>query len=181
VGQDREGAAKEIGDVPVDEQMTKTKILGLIRSERETLEAMLDQLSETQMTQPSVENAWSVKDILAHITDWEKRMVQWIEESLQGKTPERPASGMAWNDLDELNEQIYLANKNRPLNEVLADFHDSYQQSLKVIEALAEEDLLDPNRFEWREGNPLWPMVAANTWEHYREHREAIGNWLERG
>ena len=165
----------------MDEQMTKTKILGLIRSGRETLEAMLDQLSETQMTQPSVENAWSVKDILAHITDWEKRMVQWIEESLQDKTPERPAPGMTWDDLDKLNEQTYLANKDRSLDEILVGFHDSCQQSLKVIEALTEEDLLDPNRFEWREGNPLWHMVAANMWEHYQEHRETIDNWLERG
>jgi hypothetical protein len=161
--------------------MTKTKILDLTRSEREILEATLDQLSEAQMTQPGVENDWSVKDILAHITDWEKRMMQWIEESLQGQTPEQPAPGMTWDDLNKLNEQTYLANKDRPLNEVLVDFHDSYQQSLKVIEALTEEDLLDPNRFEWREGRPLWYTIAANTWEHYQEHRGGIGNWLKKG
>jgi hypothetical protein len=165
----------------MDEPLSKAKNFELIHSEREELQILLDQLSETQMTQPGVENDWSVKDILAHITDWEKRMVQWIEESLQGKTPERPAPGMTWDDLDKLNEQTYLANKDRLLNEVLADFRDSYQQSLKVIEALTEEALLDPDYFKWREGDPLWHMVAANTWEHYQEHREAIDNWLKRG
>jgi hypothetical protein len=162
----------------VHEQMTKTKILDWVRSERETLGAMLGQLNEAQMTQPGVENNWSVKDILAHITDWEKRMVQWIEESLQGKTPEQPAPGMTWDDLDKLNERTYLANKDRPLSAIVTEFDDSYQRSLKVVEALTEEALLDPNRFEWRGGKPLWYMVAANTWEHYQEHREAISNWL---
>jgi hypothetical protein len=162
----------------MDEQMTKPSILEMIHSERETLEATLDRLSEGQMIQPGVENDWSVKDILAHIADWEKRMVQWIEESLRGETPERPAPGMTWDDMDRLNEQIYLANKDRPLHEVLAEFHNSYQQSLKAVEALSEDDLIDPDRFAWREGDPLWQMVAANTWWHYKEHRESIGNWL---
>ena len=165
----------------MDEQMTKIKILESIHSEHEALDIMLKQLTETQMTQPGVEKDWSVKDILAHITNWGKRMVQWIEESLQGKTPERPAPGMTWNDLDKLNEQTYLANKDRSLDEILAGFHDSYQQSLKVVEALTEEELLDPNYFEWRGGDPMWKMVAANTWWHYKEHGETISNWLEKG
>jgi hypothetical protein len=166
--------------MPMEEQITKIKILESIHSEHEALDIMLKQLTDAQMTQSGVENNWSVKDILAHITDWEKRMVQWIEESLQGQTPEQPAPGMTWDDLDKLNEQTYLANKDRPLSAVLTEFDDSYQQSLKVVEALTEEELLDPNRFEWRGGKPLWYMIAANTWEHYQEHRETISNWLEK-
>ena len=63
----------------MDEEITKTEILVLIRSERESLEVMLEPLSDEQMIQPGVENTWSIKDILAHITDWERRMVQWIK------------------------------------------------------------------------------------------------------
>lgn len=64
---------------------------------------------------------------------------------------------------------------------MLADFQDSYQQSLKAVEALSEEDLTDPNRFDWREGEPLWVMVAANTFWHYKEHGESIHAWREKG
>lgn len=163
----------------MNEQMSKKKIHELIRSEREDLEKTLEWLSTEQMTQPGVESDWSVKDILAHITDWERRMVQWIEESLRGETPERPAPGMTWEDLDRLNEQTYLANKDRPLGEVLADYRSSYQRALETVEALTEKDLIDPERFEWRAGDPMWHMVAANTWWHYKEHRETISNWLK--
>jgi hypothetical protein len=160
--------------------MTKIRILELIRSERDALEQILAGLSEEQMTQPEVENDWSVKDILAHITDWEKRMVQWVEQSLRDEVPQRPAPGLTWDDLDGLNEQIYLLNKDRALDQVLTDFHSSYLQSLRTVEALTEEDLIDPQRFAWRAGQPLWIMVAGNTWEHYKEHAEAIKNWLEK-
>jgi hypothetical protein len=162
----------------MDEPTTRAKVLELVHIEQEALQTVLDQLTEVQMTQPGVENNWTVKDILAHIADWEQRMVRWIEETMRGEVPERPAPGMTWDDLDELNEQTYLANKNRSLAEILAGFETSYQQAVKAVETLTEEDLLDPHRFAWREGDPMWHMVAANTWWHYKEHRQAIESWL---
>ena len=42
---------------------------------------------------------------------------------------------------------------------------------------MTEEDLIDPQRFVWRGGNPMWHMVASNPGEHYQEHRESIENW----
>ena len=163
----------------MDETMTKSKILELIHGERQALKAVLGPLSEEQLTWPGVESDWSVKDILAHITDWEQRMVRWIEESMRGEVPERPAPGMTWDDLDRLNQEIYLLNKERAPADVLAESDSSYQRALTAVEALAEKDLIDPRRFEWRQGDPLWHMVAANTWWHYKEHRETISNWLK--
>ncbi len=161
--------------------MTKSEIMKLIQSGREALERVLAGLSEGQMTQPGVENDWSVKDIMAHITDWERRMVGWIDDSLHGEVPQRPAPGMTWDNLDQLNEQIYLSNRDRDLRDVSADFHRSYENALASVEALTEEDLTDPQRFAWREGTPLWHLVAANMWEHYQEHRESIEKWLKEG
>ena len=43
---------------------------------------------------------------------------------------------------------------------------------------MTEYDLLDPNRFEWRQGTPMWELVMANTWDHYQEHQKTISNWL---
>ena len=163
----------------MDKPTSKAKILELIRSERDALEALLGGLNEEQLTRPGVESDWSVKDILAHITDWEQRMVRWIEESMRGEVPERPAPGLTWNDLDRLNHETYLLNKDRALTDVLAESDSSYQRALTAVEGLAEKDLIDPGRFEWREGDPLWHMVAANTWWHYKEHRETISIWLK--
>jgi hypothetical protein len=161
------------------EEMSKQLAVETIRSERAALETLLEPLSDHEMTQPGFESDWSVKDILAHIAAWERRMVGWIEESLRGETPSRPAPGTAWDDLDRLNEQIYLQNRDRPLDQVRAEFEASYRESLAAIQGLTEEDLMDPQRFEWRRGDPLWHMVAANTWWHYKEHRETIRNWLQ--
>jgi len=156
------------------EQISKAELLERIHSHRKDLEDSLARLSDEQLVQPGVQGEWSVKDILAHITIWEQRMIRWVGETLRGQIPEMPAPGMTWDDLDQLNERTYLENRDRDLSEVLDDFHQSYPKVLEVIESIPEEDMIDPNRFEWRGGAPLWKMLAANTWWHYRMHDESI-------
>jgi hypothetical protein len=163
------------------EPMTKQEVLDLIQDEWHLLEAALGKLTPTRMLAPGLEGERSVKDILAHITAWERLMLQWLKETYAGVTPERPAPGMTWDDLDRLNEQIYVANKDRELAAVLAELENAYSQSVQAIQEMPEEDLFDGNRFAWREGDPIWHMVAANTWWHYQEHREQIEAWLGGG
>ena len=128
------------------EHMTKIMILAAIESEWRALQEIIYGLTPVQMTQPGVESDWTVKDILAHVSTWEKLMRQWTKEYLQGQVPQRPAPGMDWDDLDALNDQIYQSNKDKPLEEVLDEFHRSYQVSLETVRGLSEADLLDPGR-----------------------------------
>lgn len=163
----------------MEEKMTRARLLEEIQIEHQRLEKTLVMVSEEQMLIPGVIDEWTVKDILAHITVWEQRMVRWLEEAMRGGVPKMLPDGMTWDDLDEWNEQTYQKHVDRPLEEVLADFERSYPQALKAAQEVSEQDLMDPDRFEWREGDPLWVMVAANTFWHYTEHEESIRTWLE--
>ena len=154
--------------------VSRQEVLDLIRGEREALEAVLSGISDESMLEPGVQGDWSGKDLLAHITVWEQRMVRWIRESLCGETPEIAQEGFTWDDLDRMNEETYQENKDRPLDEVQAEFRASYQEAFATVEGMTEEDLFDGDRFAWRSGDPLLQMVAANTWWHYKEHREDI-------
>ena len=157
----------------VDEQITsKAELLAAIRAEREALEAAVDDLDEEHMLEPVFDGGWSVKDTLAHITAWEQLMIDWVETSLRGDVPQRPVSGDDW--VDQLNARLHAENKGKGLDEVQRDFAASYQEALALVERLDEDDLFDPERFPWRDGSPLWQMVAANTNWHYKDHREAI-------
>jgi hypothetical protein len=162
-----------------DEPTSKRELMEVLQDERQLFDTLVARLSDTQMLEPGIEGNRCIKDILAHITDWEQRMILWIQESVAGLTPQRPAPGMTWNDLDRLNEQTYLENKEKPLVEVMPASRYSYTQALQAVQALSEADLFDGRRFAWRDGDPLWHMVAANTWWHYKEHREQIEAWLE--
>lgn len=160
------------------DEMTKSKILELIQSEHKLLEDQLGGLSEDELLQPSLSGNWNIKDILMHIVFWEERMVEWIEVALRDEIPQMLPPGLTWDDLDIWNEQTNLENKDKPLPEVLSRFHSSYLQAFEIVEKIQEEDLINPNRFEWREGKPLWQIVSSNTHWHYAEHREQITDWL---
>ena len=159
---------------------TRQELLKILVRERLHWEAVIGKLSDDQYLEQGVDGRLTVKDLLAHIVDWEQRMLHWINESYAGIVPQRPAPGMTWDDLDRLNEQTYQANKDRELDEVLEASQESYSRSLDLIQNLTDEDLFDGNRFDWREGDPLWHMVAANTWWHYREHRQQVEAWLKK-
>ena len=159
------------------EQVCKADLLTNIRTERQLLEECLAGLAEHQIIQPGVVGDWSVKDILAHFVAWEQRMIGWVGEYLGDGTPDVPQN---WDDIHQLNAQSYQESRDRPLAGIFAEFQASYRQALSLAENTSEADLIDPNRFPSRGGQPLWIMVAANTWWHYREHRQEIEAWLDR-
>jgi hypothetical protein len=159
------------------EPNTKQEILDLISSEWDALQALLQDFDSEKMIQPGVVGGWSMKDILAHITAWESLMIQWLEESLRGETPNRPSPGSSWDDLDSFNEQIYQENRNKTLDEVQQAFSEIHQHAVRTVESMEEKDLFDPDRFAWREGDPIWHLVAGNMWWHYKEHRKSIAEW----
>jgi hypothetical protein len=163
----------------MEEQMNKEKLIEDIQIERLHLEKTLGKIVAQQMLTPGVMDDWTVKDVLAHITVWEQRMVRWLEQTVREEVPEMLPPGMTWEDLDQWNEQTYQKHHLRDLDEVLADFELTYRQALSAVQGISEEDLIDPGRFPWREGRPLWIMVAANTSWHYKEHEETITTWLK--
>jgi hypothetical protein len=160
--------------------LNKQEILARIRTERRRLEQNLEALDETQMLQPGVVGQWSVKDILAHLADWEGRFLGWYQVGLRGEAPEIPAPGLTWAQLDTLNQRIYLANRDRPLADVLATFGRSYQEMIEAIEAMSEEEIFAPGRYAWAgAGNNLVNVILANTANHYRWAKTAIREWLK--
>jgi hypothetical protein len=160
-------------------RMTKQALLDSIHAGRQRLETTLAGLDAGQMLQPGAEGAWSVKDILVHIAYWEEELIGWLETAQRGEVPADLAAGFTEEGLDRLNAAVYQQHRDRPLDEVLAEFGSSYQAMLRVIERTPEQDLVDPDRFAWRQGEPLWKPVAGTTYWHYDEHRDSIRAWLE--
>ena len=155
------------------DNITKPELIKLIHEEREALEIVLARLTHGQMLLPGVAGEWSVKDVMAHISAWERRMLDWIGSHLRGQEPNIP---LPW-DVERMNAEAHAQVKDKPLEEVLEEFHQSYQEALALAESLSEEQLQTRYAHTWPMG-PLWLGVAANMHFHYKEHREDIQAWL---
>lgn len=147
------------------EKITKDELIQNTDKAYDNLLAVLASVPASAMLQP-FDGEWNVKDMVAHIVAWEERMHTWATESMEGKIPDRPPE---FTDaiLDAINAQIYTENKEKPLDEILAGLDSAHQQTISLIKAMSEEDLMDPQRFPWREGSPMWDMFASNSWWHY--------------
>ncbi len=166
--------------------MTKANLLIVLKASYLKLEALLAALSEVQMSQAGVYDKLSIKDVLAHLAAWERLVVDWIETSQRGELTVRYSPGFELVDradaeqvMDRLNEHVYLENKDRPFNRVRADLLAGHQRLVMTVEGMSEQDLTEPGRFQWWPGRPVWEPIAANSYEHYREHIELIESWLE--
>jgi hypothetical protein len=161
----------------VDDKRSKAELLEEIQMEWELLEALLMELDEEQMLDTRAQDGWSVKDILAHITFWERLALDRMYAARDGKPIQIELVG-SW-DVDGLNTQTYNENKERPLDEVLADTQNIHSELMNVLEGSEAAFIEGPLPFDWAEGTPVWRFVGENTSWHYKEHRQALEAWIE--
>jgi len=161
--------------------ISKKQLLAEMQSEQAAWLALLDEIGEENMTQPEVAGGWSIKDIVAHITGWRRRTVLRFRAALDptvDMTPDYPAELDEDDEVDQINAWIYKANRDRPLADVLNDSREVFQQLVAEVSALSDEQLNDPQRFPWLEGERL---TGAFIFGHFHEeHEPDMRAWLAR-
>ncbi len=158
----------------IEKTIIKVELIKNIKENRAKLEKLLTKVPKEDMLK-TVNNNWSVKDILSHVISWEQNMIRWIKITLEGGSPEDFPVGR--EAVDSLNELQYQREKESNINDVLKRFSSSYVEALSIAEALDEKTLNDPDLFEWRKGDAIWFIVAANTYWHYEEHFDIFDQW----
>jgi hypothetical protein len=152
---------------------TKAALLQGIREERKRLEDALKGISPSDMAKASHPDAWSVKDNLAHISAWEKKLLKWYETGLRGEKQTMPQ----WSQpglIDEINLKIYQLNRDRQLDDVLQEFKESYEQILTTVESIPEDGMFTSGKYDWTGKGTLADYIMGNTCGHYAEHLKMI-------
>ena len=156
----------------------KSHILQRLNAERRRLEQNLSQLSPEDMLQPGVVEDWSVKDVLAHLYDWEARLSVWLEAARKGQQSGCPDPDFTWRQIDQLNERIYLAHRDQPLDSVLKAFHETHQQFMQLVEAMPEDEMLTPSYYAFTEKNSIFDWLHGFA-AHDMWGKKKIRQWLK--
>ena len=154
--------------------MNKAQLAATMRSTRTEFERLLAGIEPEQMTQRGVAGVWSVKDMLAHISWYQREEVELFGETGVVASP-------LWEvDQERRNELLFDQNRDRPLDDVLAEFRYEFERLLSLVERLSEEELTTPGRFAGTSAErPPWRVIATHSYEHDREHMEMIRGWLD--
>ncbi len=151
--------------------MKTSCLIEAIEAARENWNYAIGLVPEGKMEWKPAPDAWSLKDVIAHVAWHELQMIELAET--------RDLVGSPWWDLptDERNDRIYEQYKDQPLDEVLAMAEDAYSRMMEALKTLSDEDMDDPSRFTDMPPDWIpWRLFASNTYEHYLRHVAQVRN-----
>lgn len=123
-------------------------------------------LSDSQMMESGVTKAWSVRDILVHVTSWEQETLKHLPLILKGGKPLLYSA--TYGGINAFNAQMTARKTHLPLSEVLREQSSTHSQVIAFIESTPEDKVRD-TRFHRR--------LRLDTYGHYPKHTEAIRIW----
>jgi hypothetical protein len=141
----------------------------LERSERawEAFKNSYAGLTDAELTAPGVMEAWSVKDIIAHVTAWEAEALTYLPLILDDGTP--PRYSIMYGGIDAFNARVTERNSAVALAEVLQKQDDTHRRLIAFVQGAPEDQFTRETRFRRR--------LRLDTYSHYPHHTEAIWNW----
>jgi hypothetical protein len=158
---------------------TRTELIEKVTTDRRRLEQNLSMLLPDEMLQPGIIGDWSVKDILAHLAEWEELFLSWLDAARRGETPEVPGHGSTWRNLDPLNQFIYQKHRDQDLDSVIEEFDSNHAALVACLDGLSEEELFIPGYFYFAGTARLENWVDAFA-SHDRWAKNHLRKWMKK-
>lgn len=162
---------------------SKSQLLDTLHTRRAQWEDLLAAVGKERMTQPGAAGDWSVKDVISHITAYERWLVEWLTAAAQNTFP--APSPLDDTDPERRNWRVYELTHSISLQDVLNDASQNFINLLETIQALPDKYFEDPQSASWFM-KPYWsrmntvPEAVVNlSTDHYEEHIPAIQAWIE--
>ncbi len=149
--------------------MDRRQLLKRLDTTWAALKASYAGLSDSQLLEPGVTGAWSVRDILAHVTTWEEEALKYLPLILEGGKP--PRYSVTYGGIDAFNARMTEQKSGLSLAEVLRQLDDTHHRIIGLIQSVPEEQFTRETRFRRR--------LRLDTYHHYPQHAEAIRKWRQ--
>lgn len=119
----------------------------------------------------------SAKDIVAHITAYERLIVERLRAAREGRTTAFDRDRDGW---ESFNERVWAEAAGLDAASVLANAREVFGQLLREVKALSDEELrevtgitehVDP---AWLDGRAMWELIGIDAFDHYPMHYPAL-------
>ncbi|MDO9591236.1 MAG: ClbS/DfsB family four-helix bundle protein [Microcella sp.] len=155
---------------------TKQALLDDILRERSKLEKLLASIPDYAKLDPVIDGL-SVKDLLAHRTEWGRMMLSWYREAVGGGTPSVPSARHKWNQLATLNAEIVERFADTSLGEIEREFVRVHDELFATVTSMTDDELFEARHYPFTGTSDLAAYVNSATAAHYRSARTHIARW----
>ena len=153
---------------------TLTELLELLARERLALERAAADLSDEALVATS--GGWSVKDHLAHVAAWERRLVGEVLGDHAVARFGLDEDTFSTMNGDVLNAMLHARHGDDPPAVVRAEFHAAGEALRATLAELSDPDLMQPVRPDDPQVDALVELIAWDTFWHYPDHIAAIAS-----
>ncbi len=151
----------------------KCVLLAALSAAREELLAVSALVPPEDRTSRLVCGAWTLKDVLGHMADWERVGVEGLRSMARGWSPE--VEHIA--DIDAWNHEHAEARRDQPWEEVWADLQRTREALVEALEGMPQANLARWYRFPWGPQGTAYGWVSVFV-DHDREHARGLRDEL---
>ncbi len=156
--------------------MAKTEVLEDWRNCRADLMQTIEGLSERELTNQIVGKEWTVKDILGHISAWNRKLRGVISKGLKEGEPQFDYYPISEEELDEWNGNEVRKRQEYTFKRIQAEFKKEEREITKLIRGLSEDDLTREFSAPWGGRTTSLECIRIII-EHIKDHTETIKSW----
>lgn len=160
---------------------TKAVLIKAIEKEWNSINQLLQGLTEKQWLSIKNTDGWTIKDHIAHLSVWTNYVIALLKDQ-----PRHIALGISeeiyhnLEDIDEINEVIFQGYKNVPLSQIRSAFHAKHAELIQLIAPLSDEDV-NKTYIEYATHLPedmtfsYFHTIYDDIVNHFRDHKQ----WIE--
>src|SRR5437870_13378374 len=129
-----------------DRSVNRERLLKRLDKAWEALQESYAGLSDPELLVPGVTGAWSIKDIIAHVSWWEEEALKHLPLILAGGRP--PRYSVTYGGIDAFNARMTKQRQDLSLAEVLRRRRDDiHRRLIALIRSAPETQTTGETRF----------------------------------
>ena len=155
------------------EAMTRDEVLDRLRRKRAEFDARVAAIPAKALDAVPVGFRHSPKDVVAHVTAYERLMVQRLRAAARGERTSFERDRDSW---EAFNTRVWGEAAGLESEEVLGESERVFGDLVAEVSGLTDDELnstvgitasIDP---AWLDGHALWELIGVDGFDHYPMH-----------
>ena len=154
---------------------SKAELIQAIHIARNEWDTLIAQIPHHQLSEPMAPGTWSIKDVIAHVTEYDR----WLALGLALRLQKPPQIWLDDIGLDEFNAVLHQQIADRNPDDILLDSNRVFQDLINEVEAHSEAYLFGSHRVEGVPDDIIpFQLLKSESYGHYLDHVPAMRAWL---
>lgn len=146
---------------------SKKQLIEQSQTNWDKLQSQVNQLSANEIIEGGTVGEWSVKDVLAHLLEWQQMTLSWYYSGKRGEMPLTPSEKFTWREIPALNQAIFEKYQHAELDDIKTWLEASHLEAIESIEMMSDDELFTPKVYKWTKSTTLGSYLTSATCSHY--------------